>query len=136
MENISPLGPVYQAGTFSGNPISLTAGIETIKILEEVLDDINKKSDVMNRSLSEIAEDKNYFFSGVASMFQMFFTNKRVNNYNDAMQCDKDEYMKFFRRMLNEGIYLPPSQFETNFISAAHSKEDLEKTVEVYKKCL
>ncbi|BDC35990.1 MAG: glutamate-1-semialdehyde-2,1-aminomutase [Candidatus Methanoliparum thermophilum] len=136
MENISPLGPVYQAGTFSGNPISLTAGIETIKILEDVLDEINKKGDFMRRALCEIVEDKNYFFSGIASMFQVFLIEKRIKNYTDAMQCDKNKYMKFFRRMLDEGIYLSPSQFETNFISAAHSKDDLEKTLEAYKKCL
>jgi len=136
MEKISPLGSVYQAGTFSGNPISLTAGIKTIKILEDILGDLNKKSEVMNRALSEIAEDRGYFFSGIASMFQMFLTDTKVKDYNDAMQCDKEEYMNFFRRMLDEGIYLSPSQFETNFISSAHSKEDLEKTLEAYKKCL
>jgi len=136
MEKISPIGSVYQAGTFSGNPISLTAGIKTIKILEDILGDLNKKSEVMNRALSEIAEDRGYFFSGIASMSQMFLTDTKVKDYNDAMQCDKEEYMNFFRRMLDEGIYLSPSQFETNFISSAHSKEDLEKTLEAYKKCL
>ncbi|VUT23766.1 MAG: Glutamate-1-semialdehyde 2,1-aminomutase [Candidatus Methanolliviera sp. GoM_asphalt] len=138
MENVAPEGDVYQAGTFSGNPISLTAGIKTIEILERILNDINEKGRRMGKSLAGIAEEKGYFFSGIASIFKVFLTEsrERIENYEDAIKCDKRRYMEFFKRMLSCGIYLPPSQFETNFLSLAHSNEDIERTLEAYKNCL
>jgi len=139
MEMVSPLGSVYQAGTFSGNPVSITAGAKTIEILERegVPQRLNELGDNMRTALRDIIHDTGFkgYVSGVGSMFKLFFSpsGKPIRNYADALNCDKTKYLSFFRTMLSAGVFLPPSQFETNFISFAHTGEDIEKTVEVYK---
>jgi glutamate-1-semialdehyde 2,1-aminomutase len=139
MELVAPSGGVYQAGTFSGNPVSVTAGLKTIEIIERegVPRRINEFGARMNTSLSEILADSGVegCVSGVGSMFKVFFSpsGKEVRNYADALSCDKNKYLRFFHQMLSAGIFLPPSQFETNFISFAHTEEDVERTVEAYK---
>ncbi len=141
MELVAPLGGVYQAGTFSGNPISITAGIRTIEILEEerVLPRINALGEQMRGALAEIIHDSGLAahacVSGVGSMFKVFFSpgGNPVRNYSDALRCDRERYMRLFHRMLSAGVFLPPSQFETNFISYAHTREDIESTIEAYK---
>lgn len=139
MEMISPSGPVYQAGTFSGSPCSIAAGIAALNILEKekVHARLNATGDYLRKSLSEIVEDEglDYSVCGIASMFKVFF-GAEPHNYQDVLKCDKDGYLAFFHRMLANGVFLPPSQFETNFISAAHSKEDIEKTLEAYQENL
>jgi glutamate-1-semialdehyde 2,1-aminomutase len=136
MEQVAPSGGVYQAGTFNGSPVSLAAGIATLDILEaeNVLEKLNATGDQMRRALYEIVSDlrPDYSVAGIASMFKVFFGPKPLD-YNSALQCDKNGYLKFFRRMLDSGIFLTPSQFETDFLSAAHSKEDIEETLEAYK---
>ncbi|MHC1632160.1 MAG: glutamate-1-semialdehyde 2,1-aminomutase [Methanotrichaceae archaeon] len=136
MENVAPSGGIYQAGTFNGSPISLAAGTATLDVLEKenVLEKLNATGDKMRRALSEIVEDLNlnYSVSGVASMFKVFF-GEEPENYDQVLKCDKEGYMQFFRRMLFSGIFLPPSQFETNFISAVHSDEIINETLEAYK---
>ncbi len=142
MELVAPSGGVYQAGTFSGNPASITAGLKTIEIIEreQVPQRINKAGERMQTALSEILADSGVegFVSGVGSMFKLFFSpsGKEVRNYADALSCDKNKYLRFFHSMLSTGIFLPPSQFETNFISFAHTDDDIERTIEAYKENL
>lgn len=139
MENISPAGPVYQAGTFNGSPVSMTAGLSVINTLkkEKVHDKVNRAGDSMRRALSDAISDLglNYNVSGVSSMFKVFFGDMPYN-YQDALKCDKDKFNSFFWKMLSEGIFLPPSQYETNFLSLAHSQEDIEKTIAAYQRNL
>lgn len=139
MELVSPLGKVYQAGTFSGNPLALTSGLATIDILKrEGYEKLNKNGDKLRMELKNILEDlkNNYQVQGIGSMFQLFFTEKKVLDYKDAKTCDTDKFNRFFLKMLDNGIYLPPSQFETNFLSLVHSKEDIELTLKAYEECL
>ena len=139
MALVAPSGAVYQAGTFSGNPVSVTAGLKTIEILERdsVPERINELGATMRSVLSELVRDSNVegCVSGVGSMFKVFFSpgGVAVKNYADALGCDKAKYMRLFHKMLSSGVFLPPSQFETNFVSFAHSDEDIEKTIEAYK---
>jgi glutamate-1-semialdehyde 2,1-aminomutase len=135
MEMISPSGAIYQAGTFSGSPCSMAAGIAMLDYLkqENIHEKLNSTGNYLRDSLSKIVEDLglDYNVCGIASMFKIFF-GEEPHNYQEVLKCDKEGYLTFFHRMLESGIFLPPSQFETNFISAAHSKEDIENTLEVY----
>lgn len=135
MEMIAPSGPVYQAGTFSGSPCSVAAGIAMLDYLKEnnIHAKLNSAGDYIRAVLSETIEDEglDYSVCGIASMFKIFF-GKEPHNYQEALKCDKEGYLAFFHRMLASGVFLPPSQFETNFISAAHSDVDIEKTLEAY----
>ncbi|MBK5190654.1 MAG: glutamate-1-semialdehyde 2,1-aminomutase [Methanosarcinales archaeon] len=139
MELVAPSGAVYQAGTFSGNPVSITAGLKTIEILERdgVPEEINACGERIRNALREIMSDSGVegYVSGVGSMFKVFFSpsGKEVKNYADALRCDKNRYMALFHKMLDSGVFLPPSQFETNFISFAHTNEDMGMTIEAYK---
>jgi len=135
MEQISPLGKVYQAGTFSGNPISVTAGLETLKILStkpEIYEQLRRNGDRIRKGLLDIIEDRRLAaqVNGLASMFQIFFTKNVVLDYESAQTSDKDRFMKYQRELLKQGVFVPPSQFETCFISAAHTDEDLTKSLE------
>jgi glutamate-1-semialdehyde 2,1-aminomutase len=138
MELVAPSGPVYQAGTFSGNPVSITAGVKTIELLERdgVPERLNARGEQMRNALREIVRDSGIdgYVSGVGSMFKLFFSpgGEPVKNYADALRCDKDRYMALFHLMLDSGVFLPPSQFETNFISTAHTDEDIERTIAAY----
>jgi glutamate-1-semialdehyde 2,1-aminomutase len=139
MENISPAGPVYQAGTFNGSPVSMTAGLAVIKTLrdEKVHEKVNKAGDSMRAGLSDVISDLglDYSVSGIGSMFKVFFGDMPYN-YQDALKCDKEKFNVFFKKMLADGIFLPPSQYETNFLSLAHSQEDIDKTIEAYRRNL
>ncbi len=139
MENISPSGAVYQAGTFNGSPISMAAGLAVIETLrkERVHEKVNRAGDYLRSALSDTIEDLmlGYSVSGVGSMFKVFF-GSMPRNYQDALKCDKDKFNVFFKKMLSDGIFLPPSQYETNFLSLAHSSEDIDRTIEAYKRNL
>jgi glutamate-1-semialdehyde 2,1-aminomutase len=136
MENVAPSGGVYQARTFNGSPISLAAGMATLDVLEGegVLEKINAAGDKIRKALSEIVLDLglSYSVTGIASMFKIFF-GPLPRNYQEALRCDKTAYLELFRRMLASGVFLTPSQFETDFISAAHTPEVLEETLEAFK---
>jgi glutamate-1-semialdehyde 2,1-aminomutase len=136
MEQVAPSGGIYQAGTFNGSPVSLAAGSATLDVLEKncVLEKLNATGDLMRKALSDIVSDSHlpYSVTGIASMFKVFFGGLPFD-YASALRCDKSGYFSFFRRMLDAGIFLTPSQFETDFLSAAHSNEDLEKTLEAVK---
>ncbi|MDY6959770.1 MAG: aminotransferase class III-fold pyridoxal phosphate-dependent enzyme, partial [Halobacteriota archaeon] len=140
MERVAPNGDVYQAGTFSGNPLSLTAGIATIDILEKenVYESIDAMGESIRKGLNEVVSDLglDYVVSGIGSMFQIFFTGGEVKDYNDVKRSDLDSFMNMFRSMLKKGVFLPPSQFETNFVSYAHTSGDVEETIAAYEASL
>lgn len=132
MECVAPLGGVFNAGTFSGHPVSLAAGLATLSVLNEGgYRRVNGLGDLLRRMLVDLLEELDVHISvqGIGTMFQVFFTEKPVRNYQDALTCDTDLYKKFSAFMRDEGIFLAPSQYETNFISLAHSNEDLEYTI-------
>jgi glutamate-1-semialdehyde 2,1-aminomutase len=139
MRKISPSGNVYQAGTFSGNPMSLAAGMQAVKQLAAVgHDDLNANGERMRKGLEAILNEFHvrYRVSGVGSMFQVFFTGAEVNDYQDAKRSDTVLFMKVFHKLLENGIYLPPSQYETNFLSTAHSESDIDDTVSAFAMAL
>ncbi len=136
MEMVAPQGPVYQAGTFSGNPLSLAAGIATIGWLHDhrtIYCDLAEKTRVLEESLDA---GHNGSFVRLGSMFKWFFRTEPPENYREVKECDTVAFGRFWRRMLDAGIFLPPSQFETNFLSAAHSDQDLTNITQAYRRCL
>lgn len=138
MEKLSPAGPVYQAGTLSGNPLAMTAGIETLKQLKEkdVYEKLLKTTNQICGGIEEVAKRKAVpvWIARSGSMFTLFFNNKPVHNYSDAKKSNLEQFSKYFRTMLENGIYLPPSQFEAAFVSTAHTKADVEKTLAAVEK--
>jgi glutamate-1-semialdehyde 2,1-aminomutase len=136
MELVAPQGPVYQAGTFSGNPLSLTAGIATLQWLHDhpaIYKDLNEKTRALEESLGGKTRGS---FVRLGSMFKWFFRNEPPKNYREVKECDTESFGRFWKRMLDAGIFLPPSQFETNFLSSAHSDQDLTTITRAYTQCL
>ena len=139
MELVAPNGPVYQAGTFSGNPISVQAGLSTLKQLnKDFYTSLNKKGEFLRSNIHDIVDDLSLDISpvGLGSMFQIYFNPNEVTNYAEAQESDSERFLVYFRQLLKEGVFIPPSQFECNFISSAHKMEDLEKTVNAIRKSL
>jgi glutamate-1-semialdehyde 2,1-aminomutase len=134
MAMVAPLGPVYQAGTLSGNPLCMTAGIETLKVLAEpgAYERLEERSARLADGLRTAAEAAGtpIFQTRVGSMFCTFFSAERVVDYASAKRSDTNRYALFFRAMLASGVYLAPSQFEAGFLSLAHSEQDIERTVQ------
>ncbi|MEH2143552.1 glutamate-1-semialdehyde 2,1-aminomutase [Nostoc sp.] len=135
MSMVAPAGPVYQAGTLSGNPLAMTAGIKTLELLQkpgtyEYLDRITKK---LADGLLQIAKENGHAAcSGqISAMFGLFFTSGPVHNYEDAKKSDTAKFGRFHRGMLEHGVYLAPSQFEAGFTSFAHTEEDIDQTLAV-----
>lgn len=132
MEMVSPLGPVYQAGTLSGNPIATTAGIETLTALKnhpEIYEELEQKGKRLEEAMKEAWRGK-ATVNRIGSLMSVFFTNEEVTDYESAVKADTKRYADYFSYMLDKGIYLAPSQFEAMFISAAHSAGDIERTCE------
>jgi len=133
MGQVAPLGGVYQAGTLSGNPLAMTAGLETLKVLEGegVYEILDEKTDFLCKGIKRAAVDSGIpiWCPHVGSMFTVFFKPSPVDDYGTAKKCDTEAFVRYFVLMLEQGIYLPPSQFEAAFVSLAHSQEDLERTV-------
>jgi glutamate-1-semialdehyde 2,1-aminomutase len=140
MEMMAPSGPVYQAGTLSGNPLAMTAGIETLKALNVpgTYDRLENSAAALENGLtvSALETDIGIFISRVASLITVFFTTSPVMDYDSAKQADTSLFSRFFHAMLSAGIYWPPSQFEACFISLAHSDEDVRQTIEIADKVL
>jgi glutamate-1-semialdehyde 2,1-aminomutase len=142
MEKISPQGNIYQAGTLSGNPLAMTAGLIHLKTLYENRDKIypqlDKTGQKLETGLLKAAKEADIpaTINRVGSMFTLFFTGEPVTDDVSARKCDTERFGKFFRNMLEEGIYLPPSQFETAFISTRHGEEEVAKTINAAKKAL
>jgi len=140
MSMIAPAGPVYQAGTLSGNPLAMTAGIKTLELLSkpgtyQYLEQITKQ---LADGLLKICADTGHAACGgnISAMFGLFFTSGPVHNYEDAKKADTAKFGRFHRGMLEHGIYLAPSQFEAGFTSLAHTKEDIEQTLAAAKDVL
>jgi glutamate-1-semialdehyde 2,1-aminomutase len=140
MSMVAPAGPVYQAGTLSGNPLAMTAGIKTLELLQkpgayEHLDKLTKK---LSEGLLAIAKETGHAMCGgsISGMFGFFFTAGPVHNYEAAKKSDVNKFSKFHRGMLEKGIYLAPSQFEAGFTSLAHTEADIDQTLAMAKEVL
>lgn len=137
MSQIAPSGPIYQAGTLSGNPLAMTAGLETLsRLTPETYDHFNKLADLLETGFREAATKYSipHTVNRAGSMIGFFFTNETVTNYDIAKTSDLQLFAKYYRLMAEEGIFLPPSQFEGMFLSAAHTEADIEKTVDAFHK--
>jgi glutamate-1-semialdehyde 2,1-aminomutase len=140
MDCLAPLGPVYQAGTLSGNPLAMAAGIAMLEELEMsgVYCQLGDLAEDLEAGMKDAAKSTGVAvqFNVCGSMFCGYFTDQPVHNLADAMRSDRTRFAKYFHGMLNEGIYLAPSQFEAGFISAAHTAEDIDKTVNAAAKVM
>ena len=134
MDKIAPVGPIYQAGTLSGNPMAMTAGLVTLQILSEpgVYDELEAKSARLEKGLKEaaVAAGLNLTFNRVGSMSTVFFTDQEVYDFKTAKTSDTAKFAKYFSSMLESGINLAPSQFEAGFVSLAHTDDDIDRTVD------
>lgn len=140
MEQIAPQGPVYQAGTLSGNPVAMAAGKATLEQLAApgFYEDLEKKSDQLAKGLKHAVEKSGAMatVSRAGSMLTLFFNPKPVKNFADAKKCDLQKFAHFYNGMLKQGVYLPPSQFEAWFVSAAHTSVEIDATIEAAERVL
>lgn len=142
MDKLAPKGPVYQAGTLSGNPLAMAAGLTTLKILDETegfYEMLEEKSARLGEGIKKCLADLNFpgIVNRVGSMFTLFFTEEaEINSFADAAKCDTGAYARYFKMALDSGIYLAPSQFEAGFVSAAHTVKKIDKTVEAAHEAL
>jgi glutamate-1-semialdehyde 2,1-aminomutase len=133
MERVAPLGPVYQAGTLSGNPLAMRAGLATLPKLEApgFYEAVNRRTvrlaEGFRRALNEAGVAGQVNAAG--SLLTLFFCEQPVRNYDDAKKSDAKKFAKFFQEMLERGIFLPPSQYEALFVSAAHTDADIDRTI-------
>ncbi|QZZ20453.1 glutamate-1-semialdehyde 2,1-aminomutase [Leptothermofonsia sichuanensis E412] len=140
MQMVAPAGPMYQAGTLSGNPLAMTAGIKTLEILRqpgsyEYLENVTKR---LADGLLQIAKETGHAACGgnISGMFGLFFTEGPVHNYEDAKKSDLQKFSRFHRGMLERGVYLAPSQFEAGFTSLAHTDEDIDRTLQAAREVM
>lgn len=141
MEQLAPLGPVYQAGTLSGNPVAMAAGLKTLELVSEpgFFETLTEKTHTFMTSFHQIAAQLGVpvTTNQVGGMFGLFFTeSERVDSYEKVMGCDVSRFNRFFHLMLDEGVYLAPSAFEAGFVSAAHTDSDIEATLAAAEKAL
>lgn len=137
MNQIAPLGDIYQAGTLSGNPIAMAAGYENLRLLtKEVFDQTVEKTDYLCQGIRQLAEKHGLSLQvvSVGTMFGFFFSEKPVLNFEDSKQADHQLFAKLHGLLLEEGVYIAPSQYESNFLSSAHSFEDLDRTLAAFDK--
>ena len=139
MEYVAPVGPVYQAGTLSGNPLAMAAGLRQLQLLKELnpYRELDEKGKIIEEGFKEISKETSVpiQINRVGSMITVFFTQTPVKDFTTAKTSDTQKFAKFFRCMLEKGVYLPASQFEAFFLSTAHSKEDLYLTLEKAREC-
>ncbi len=140
MDRVAPEGDVYQAGTLSGNPLAMAAGSATLRLLKnnDYYTYINDLGQYMVNGIKKVLTScgLEYQINHLGSMFSLFFTNRQVKDYGTAVSSDTKRFAKFYRTLLSEGIYFPPSQFEVCFISAAHTLKDIDRTVSAIEKGL
>ena len=142
MNQLTPGGKVYQASTFAGNPISVSASISSIltinKLKTKLFSQLEKSTALLSRAIDDIANDLKipHQINFTGSMFQIFFTNKPVTNFSTSKKADAKKFQKMFRSLLKSGIFIAPSQFETVFLSYAHTKSDLNNTLNAYQVAL
>ncbi len=134
MEMVAPAGPVYQAGTLSGNPLAMAVGIKTLQVLSRpgAYEDLEQKAGMLSRGLQERAASYGLTvqLNRVSSMFSLFFSGDKVYDFSSAAASDLERFKIYFRTLLENGVYVAPSQFEAGFLSLAHSREDIENTLE------
>ena len=130
MDQLAPGGPVYQAGTLSGNPLATAAGLSVLRRLRDpgVYEALERKGERLAAALSEYGRVRR-----VGAMLTMFMTDQGVRNFDDAQTCDTERYAALFRHLLEHGIYIAPSQFEAMFVSLAHSDDDIDRTVDAVR---
>jgi glutamate-1-semialdehyde 2,1-aminomutase len=131
MEKLAPLGPVYQAGTLSGNPVAVAAGLATLKLLPSIHDQAESSARSLVEGLVKEAKSAGVQFSAqsIGSMFGVYFRAAPPSSFAEVMQCHKERFNRFFHAMLAAGVYLAPSAYEAGFVSAAHTQEDIEATL-------
>ena len=140
MDFLAPVGPVYQAGTLSGNPLAMAAGLAQLRILEE--ENVFAKLETLGAQLESATRAAlksaglDYAFYRIGSMFCLFFTNRPVRNLDDAKTADLKHFSRFFHALRERGVYIAPSQFETGFLSASHSAAEVEKTAQAVSEAL
>lgn len=140
MESIAPVGSVYQAGTLSGNPLAMVAGIATLTELQKegVYEDLSSKAEKLMKGYQSAADNAGISLktNHIGSMVGFFFTDQEVHSFEDAKKCDLERFAKFYRLMLENGVYLAPSQFEAGFVSTVHTDADIDQTIEAVQKTM
>jgi len=141
MQHIAPTGPVYQAGTLSGNPVAMAAGLKTLELIsaDNFFENLNRKVNTLVSGIIEKANGNNIPMTKniVGGMFGLFFTDATtVSNFEQATHCDAERFKRFFHGMLDEGIYLAPSAYEAGFVSAMHTENDIQSTIDAAGKVL
>jgi glutamate-1-semialdehyde 2,1-aminomutase len=142
MQHISPLGKVYQSGTFSGNPVSATAGCTVLNILsrkkDEIYPKLEKNCNELSKALKDLAEGHHLEAQvyNIASMYQIFFTSHPICDMTSAKSADIQKFQAYFLELLKQGVFIPPAQFETCFLSTAHTEENLKATINAFDKAL
>ena len=142
MDMLSPEGKVYQASTYAGNPISVSAGISSVKTMNKLKSKLyprlEKNCTKLVSAIHDLASDMKipHEINSISSMFQIFFTGEPVVDYSSAKKSDMAKFKKLFEALLQNGIFIAPSQFETVFLSYAHSKDDITETISAYEKAL
>ena len=140
MEQVAPLGPVYQAGTLSGNPLAMTAGIETLTLLKDggIYRDLEERGRVLTEGIEEAYRRAHLTccLNRVGSMWTLFFGKGPVEDDRDLERVDSRRYAAFFHGMLDRGVNFPPSQFEAAFLSAAHSAQDVAVSIDAARETL
>jgi glutamate-1-semialdehyde 2,1-aminomutase len=138
MHNMAPIGPVYQAGTLSGNPVAVAAGMTTLKLVQEAgfYEKLGAASQRLVQGLTEAAQEHDIPFCGdaVGGMFGFYFSNSVPSTYAQMMAGDKERFNRFFHGMLDEGVYFAPAMFEAGFVSAQHSDAVIDETVEAARR--
>ena len=138
MQKLAPIGPVYQAGTLSGNPVAVAAGLETLRLIqkENFYEDLAKMTHALVKGLEDASKAFNHAFSArnVGGMFGLYFSEKAPDSFDEVMASDREKFKHFFHHMLDEGIYFGPSAFEAGFVSAAHTQEDIQATLNAAQK--
>ena len=138
MQKLAPIGPVYQAGTLSGNPVAVAAGLETLRLIqkENFYEDLAKMTHALVKGLEDASKACNHAFSArnVGGMFGLYFSEKAPDSFDEVMASDREKFKQFFHHMLDEGIYFGPSAFEAGFVSAAHTQEDIQATLNAAQK--
>ena len=139
MEKLSPLGPVYQAGTLSGNPAAMIAGLVTLELIQQprFFENLTEKTVLLMDGFASAASAAKVplFTRTVGGMFGFFFTDKEIHSFKESTACDVEKFKKFFHLMLSEGVYLAPASFEAGFVSAAHTEADIAKTIAIAERC-
>ncbi|MCD7963886.1 MAG: glutamate-1-semialdehyde 2,1-aminomutase [Rikenellaceae bacterium] len=138
MDMLAPDGPVYQAGTLSGNPVAMAAGSAVLNVLSEIgfYTELEKKCSVFYTVLLEVIKGKNIVLNHIGPMFTLFFSDKEVFDFNSSCASNAKRFAEFFRSMLKNGNYISPSRFEANFISSAHTPQDMEKFIDAVQKSI